>query len=229
MPVPGTGRDSNNKPVSTDPFAPQGHLWVPTWSDPINPQLGAKNLNASPGRFGSRNLMWRYGKIWWRCPTLVPEMTSVNQDQWSTNHDQNPDVANFANFGIVESCWIHLPAYQMHGTSKRTLGSLGMFQSADCNFYSCDLWEHHPWKTQECWGDHSWIGAFSGAALTSFLGLHKEFCGLWGWFVLQTQTCARSQMKATVDRADAQNSVPSSFVVWAAVSKMRSTVERCRK
>ena len=108
-----------------------------------------------------------------------------------TNHDQNPDVANFANFGIVESCWIHLPAYQMHGTSKRTLGSLGMFQSADCNFYSCDLWEHHPWKTQECWGDHSWIGAFSGAALTSFLGLHKEFCGLWGWFVLQTQTCAR--------------------------------------
>ena len=169
----------------------------PTWSDPINPQLGAKNLNASPGRFGSRKLMWRYGKIWWRCPTLVPEMTSVNQDQWSTNHDQNPDVANFANFGIVESCWIHLPAYQMHGTSKRTLGSLGMFQSADCNFYSCDLWEHHPWKTQECWGDHSWIAAFSGAALTSFLGLHKEFCGLWGWFVLQTQTCARSQMKAT--------------------------------
>ena len=136
-----------------------------------------------------------------------PEMTSVNQDQWNwfeaeswesifcrlgTNHDQNPDVANFANFGIVESCWIHLPAYQMHGTSKRTLGSLGMFQSADCNFYSCDLWEHHPWKTQECWGDHSWIGAFSGAALTSFLSsLHKEFCGLWGWFVLQTQTCAR--------------------------------------
>ena len=27
MPVPGTGRDSNNKPVSTEPFAPQGHLW----------------------------------------------------------------------------------------------------------------------------------------------------------------------------------------------------------
>ena len=27
MPVPGTGRDSNNKPVSTELFAPQGHLW----------------------------------------------------------------------------------------------------------------------------------------------------------------------------------------------------------
>ena len=84
MPVPGR-RDSNNKPVSTELFAPQGHLWGgwPNLIRPNQPQLGAKNLNASPGRFGCRNLTWRYGKIWWWCPTLVPEMTSVNQDQWN--------------------------------------------------------------------------------------------------------------------------------------------------
>ena len=45
------------------------------------PQLGAKNLNASPGRFGSRNLTWRYGKYDGGSQPSRPEMTSVNQDQ----------------------------------------------------------------------------------------------------------------------------------------------------
>ena len=139
----------------------------PTWSDPINPQLGAKNLNASPGRFGSRNLMlWQYddGAEPW-C-LKWPQWIRTNEALTMTRILTWPTLPTLE---LLNQCWIHLPAYQMPRTSKRTLGSLGMFQSADCNFYSCDPWEHHPWKTQECWGDHSSISAFSGAALTSFL------------------------------------------------------------
>ena len=128
------------------------------------PQLGAKNLNASPGRFGSRNLMlWQYddGAEPW-C-LKWPQWIRTNEALTMTRILTWPTLPTLELLNHVES------TYQMHGTSKRTLGSLGMLQSADCNFYSCDPWEHHPWKTQECWGDHSWISAFSGAALTSFL------------------------------------------------------------
>ena len=117
MPVPGTGRDSNNKPVSTEPPAPQGHVWGgdPTWSDPINPPVGSQK---------SQCLTWQIrvqesnvdGKIWWQCPTLVkwPQWIRTNEALTMTRILTWPTLPTLELLNHVESTYqlTRCPAHQ---------------------------------------------------------------------------------------------------------------------
>ena len=156
MPVPGTGRDwvtiqffVSGTLGNTQPPAPQGHLWG--WPDLIrpNPRHGPKiSMPQVTWQVvgNSRDLMWRYRKVW-QVPNLPGAWNDLSIPQWIMGRNcfeaRKLGVHILARQPWPESWRGQEPSlellnhvestYQMHGTSKRTLG---MFQCADCNFYS---------------------------------------------------------------------------------------------